>query len=301
MNPGTEALKYTWLCGLILNSWDSRQDMFRIAICFFAMTTAIILLLPSAVRAQQPVQRKGFLIFDSLLYQGKPDLSKYGIHPLRGMNPPQGSSNEASAPLDEAKAHDSMRSLNGYTGIVYLDFEMWPLTDASPELIHQSVARYIRVAEIAHDAAPSASFGSYGIIPCREYWGLVNHDVKKLAKWQECNRAGKPIADHVAVLFPSLYTFYNNQHGWDVYAKGMLDEARRYKKPVYAFLWPEFHPSNSGLKGTNVPAKFWRHQLEFCSSRADGIVLWGGWQERWQDDAAWWIETKNFIASLDGR
>jgi hypothetical protein len=272
--------------------------MFRTAVYSSVTAIAILLLLPGADHAQQSQQRRQFFVFDSLLYEGKPDLSQYGIQLLRGMNPPHGSSNDADAPLDEMKTRDAMSSLKGYTGIVYLDYEMWPLTDASPELIHESVRKYIRVADIAHDAAPAASFGIYGMIPCREYWGLVNHDPNKLSKWKECNRQGEAIADHVAVLFPSLYTFYDDQKSWDAYAEGMIEAARHYNKPVYVFLWPEFHPSNRLLKGTNIPAKFWRHQLELCGRLADGIVIWGGWQEKWDEDAAWWIETKNFMASL---
>jgi len=106
---------------------------------------------------------------------------------------------------------------------------------------------------------------------------------------------------HADVVFPSLYTFYDNQAAWDIYAKGMIEEARRYNKPVYVFLWPEFHVSNILLRGTNIPAKFWRHQLEFCSALADGIVIWGGWKEKWNETADWWVETKLFMKTLKQR
>jgi hypothetical protein len=71
--------------------------------------------------------------------------------------------------------------------------------------------------------------------------------------------------------------------------------------PVYAFLWPEFHVSNRFLKGQNTPANFWRHELEFCRTRADGIVIWGGYQKPWDDQAAWWLETKAFLTSQHSR
>jgi hypothetical protein len=186
----------------------------------------------------------------------------------------------------------------GFNGAVYLDFEMWALTGAPPDEIAGNVAKYVRVAQIARDVVPSASIGYYGLIPCREYWGLVSHDLKKLRDWRECNRQGEFIAKYVQVLFPSLYTFYNDERSWDVYAQGMIDAARRYKKPIYVFLWPEFHPSNAALKGINIPAKFWRHELDFCRTRVDGIVIWGGWQEQWQEDASWWVETRKFVSGL---
>jgi hypothetical protein len=28
---------------------------------------------------------------------------------------------------------------------------------------------------------------------------------------------------------------------------------------------------------------------------ADGIVIWGGYQQQWDDNAHWWMETKKFL------
>ncbi|MFC1608411.1 hypothetical protein ACFL47_10630, partial [Candidatus Latescibacterota bacterium] len=63
----------------------------------------------------------------------------------------------------------------------------------------------------------------------------------------------------------------------------------RYGKPVYPFIWPEYHPSNSQRTGTDVTGPYWRRQL-----------VWGGWQRDWEDDAPWWIATKEFLAELAG-
>lgn len=267
--------------------------MFRNRSLRLAFASVILFICPGANWSQS----REFLVFDSLLYQGKPSLDEYGIHLLRGMNPPSGSNNPDD-PVDEARTHEHMKSLREQSGLVYLDYEMWPLNDSSSNVVAESVEKYITVADIARSEAPNAVLGYYGILPCREYWGLVARDPKKLSAWSECNRAGEAIAKHVDVIFPSLYTFYNDQKSWDIYAAGMIKEARRFQKPVYVFLWPEFHSSNSSLRGTTIPAEFWRHQLEFCRSRVDGIVIWGGWQEKWNENAPWWIQTKAFMATL---
>lgn len=266
----------------------------------YAATLLLLACWQSALPQQAGVHPR-FVVFDALLYQSKPDLASYGMPALRGANPPSGLSDDPAVPLDEAAVRYSLRGLVGYTGPAFLDYESWPLTNAPPQAIEASVRKYVRVAEIAHEIAPNASIGIYGLIPCREYWGLVARDSKKLSDWNECNRQAAKIAEHVVVLFPSLYTFYDNPASWDVYAKGMLSAARRYNKPVYAFLWPEFHPSNRLLGGKNIEAKFWRHQLELCRGLADGVVIWGGWQEQWRDDAPWWLETREFLASLNRR
>jgi len=67
---------------------------------------------------------------------------------------------------------------------------------------------------------------------------------------------------------------------------------------VYVFLWPEYHIGNIWLRGKNIPGRFWRHELEFCRERADGIVIWGGWQKQWDADAPWWKETQDFLRQL---
>jgi hypothetical protein len=235
-----------------------------------------------------------FVVLDALLYQHKPNLSAFGMRPLIQINQPQAMTDE----VDEAMTRQSIAVVKDFDGAVFLDYEGWPLSGEPAQVIAGNVAKFIRVADIAHQSAPKATFGFYGLMPCREYWGLVKNDRKKIDDWKECSRQGEAIANHVEVIFPSLYTFYNDQKSWDIYARGMMEEARRYNKPVYVFLWPEFHVSNRLLSGTEIPAKFWRHELDFCRGLADGIVIWGGWQEQWRDDAPWWIETKAFLASL---
>jgi hypothetical protein len=78
----------------------------------------------------------------------------------------------------------------------------------------------------------------------------------------------------------------------------MLIEARRYGKPVYPFLWPTYHNSNKKLTGQLVPGDYWRMELELVHQYADGVVLWGGYKEKWDENAAWWRETQAWLATL---
>jgi hypothetical protein len=263
--------------------------------CATAVLVMAMNLAPGRCGAQPPQPGKNFVVFDALLYQGKPQLSSYGMRPLMQVNQPDA----ASPVLDEAKTRERMAAFMGSTQGIFLDYEIWPLTGVPAPVIAGNIVKFNRVLEIARESAPQALIGYYGVLPCGEYWGIVRQDAKKLGAWKECNRQGEAIAPHVDAVFPSLYTYYNDQPNWDVYAKAVIQEARRYHKPVYVFLWPEFHVSNALLRGTNVPAPFWRHQLELCKSLADGIVIWGGWQEPWREDAAWWGETKGFLSSLN--
>ena len=244
--------------------------------------------------------KRPFQVFDGLLYKGKPDLGALGMTPIRGINPPAALS-EASDGVDDGQIRATLRPLQGYTGAVYLDYEIWPTFHASPSEVAGNIAKLNRVLQIAHETIPAAKFGYYDVVPCWDYWGLVKNDLAIIKQWQDCNVAINELAQHVDIVMPSLYTFYNDQQGWDVYAGALLQAARRYNKPVYAFLWPEFHVSNKFLKGKNLPANFWRHELDFCRARADGVVIWGGWQEPWDENAEWWSETKGFLAGLNSR
>jgi hypothetical protein len=36
-------------------------------------------------------------------------------------------------------------------------------------------------------------------------------------------------------------------------------------------------------------------ELETARQSADGIVIWGGFQQTWDNDAPWWLETQKFL------
>ena len=82
-------------------------------------------------------------------------------------------------------------------------------------------------------------------------------------------------------------------------ALAQLNAARAYGKPVYAFLWPRFHDSNRLLGGRYIGDDYWRMELDTARRYADGIVLWGGWDEgrpaQWDENAPWWRVTKGFL------
>ena len=266
----------------------------------FTMAVVVGTVSMAADVAVQSGPKQPFVVFDGLLYQGKPDLGRLGIVRIGGVNPPV-VNNRSADTVDEAQVRATLQVLQGYTGVVYLDYEQWAISQIPAPQIADNIKKLVRVAQIAHQAIPSARIGYYGLLPCFDYWSLVKNDQKQIKLWQDCNVRLDPISDQVDVIFPSLYTFYNDPQGWDIFAAAQLQAARRYNKPVYAFLWPEFHVSNRLLKGKNVPGNFWRHQLEFCRARADGVVIWGGWQEQWDENAEWWIETKGFLAGLNAR
>jgi hypothetical protein len=123
--------------------------------------------------------------------------------------------------------------------------------------------------------------------------------------WQVDNDRLAQIVDHVDALYPSVYTFYPDRQAWVVYAKAQIAEARRLGKgkPVYAFLWPQYHEANAALAHRPVEPDYWDLQLTTMAHHADGVVIWGGWGENgpepWKEEAPWWQVTKRFMQRLD--
>jgi hypothetical protein len=237
-----------------------------------------------------------FLVFDGLLYSPSPDLSSLGMPKLLGAGSiwrPHVSHDE----VDPVGIADCVRFLRRYTKDYYFDLEEWTVSGAPQSVIDANIRKLAQVADIARQTLPEMKFGFYDMAPRGCYWPVLLKKADELTQWHETNKRSAVIAAKVDYLFPALYTFYNDPAGWELAARAVLKEARQYGKHVYPFLWPEFHDSNATLKGTKVPRDFWRRELEVCRECADGLVLWGGYKQFWDEEAEWWLETKSFLAS----
>ena len=239
-----------------------------------------------------PAAGRRFALFDALLYAGKPDLRSVGLVPIEWVGD-LWRPGVAHEEVDEAAVRAAFAPLRR-AAWCYLDIESWPVGGVDPALRARSIKKLARVIEIARMTAPGIRLGFYGILPDICYWPLLKHDAGYV-QWLQTNRQLDGLAARVDAVFPSLYTFYEDLDGWRSYARQTLVESRRWEMPVYAFLWPEFHDSNLLLRGRPLPRSFWRAQLELCGELADGVVLWGGWRERWSESAEWWQETLQFI------
>jgi len=241
-----------------------------------------------------PAAERPFVVFDGLLYSGKPDTRVRGLVPITWVGDLWRPAISKDS-VDEAQVRSIFARLSHSHGFYYLDIENWPLDRSAGER-QQSIAKLTQVIDLARRTAPHARLGFYGVLPGITYWPLLRHD-QRYDEWLATNRQLDGLATHIDAVFPSLYTFYEDIEGWQSYARQTLTEARRYGKPVYAFLWPEFHDSTP-RRGEQIPVAYWRTELELCGEMADGVVLWGGWGQHWQEDAAWWQESLSFIRRL---
>jgi len=247
--------------------------------------------------------QRDFAIFDATTYKNKPDLSKYGIRKIQAMSRFWGNSDDREETPNRDRVRHLTRHIKDPHGFAFIDIEQWPLNGSIHEVV-MNIEKYRRVIEWIKKDVPDLKIGLYGMLPIRDYWRAIRKpDSEEYRDWQSQNDLLRSLAfSSIDMILPSLYTFYPDRVGWVRFAIANLSEARRYGsgKPVYAFLWPQYHVSNKNIGLEYLPQDYWRLQLETAYKYADGIVIWGGWdfkynaQANWNENAPWWKATKEF-------
>jgi hypothetical protein len=177
---------------------------------------------------------------------------------------------------------------------IIIDIEHWPLAEVDDAKAKRNIDRYMSVIDTFRQHMPETKVGYYGTVPTRNYWAPVKKDTAAIATWRNDNKRLAPLAEALDTIYPSLYTFYDDVPGWTTYALANIEEARQYGKPIYPFLWPQYHRSRKPIAGD-----FWRLQLDTVFKNADGVVIWtparGG--PKWDPDTPWWHHTVDFLKS----
>ncbi|MER8991564.1 hypothetical protein [Mesorhizobium sp. M0678] len=259
--------------------------IFKTALCVMCLLTG------SLSATAQP--HASFKLFAALTLLGGPDFRAFGFERLTIADP-------HVLGFDVPNAGQVQQALKLPRGNQYLvvDIETWPVE--GPEQA-SSIAKYQKTLGAFRKADPSVKLGLYSVLPIRDHWRAIGHEgPAALDEWKQQNtEIASSLVPYVDVLFPSLYTFYGDKDAWVAYAQSNIDEARRISqgKPVYCFLWPQFHKTLAFL-----PGDFWYLQLATCRKLADGIVVWGSMRggprdgpAKWDEKAEWWQATLKFL------
>ncbi len=248
------------------------------------------------------VQRP-FVVFDGTLYKNKPSFAGYPIRPITVLY-------EARLFLDkqlstamppEFTVRSVASKLRSSPELVVLDIERWSLK-GDALAVKATTSKFVSVLSWMRSEAPDIHIGAYGTVPLPDYWRAIRgQGNEEYQAWQRDNDRLDELAAHVDALYPSIYTFYKDRQGWVSYAVAQITEARRKAngKPVYAFLWPQYHESNRMIGLRPLDPDYWELQLNTVYQHADGVVIWGGWgangPELWNEEAPWWQVTKRFM------
>ena len=274
-----------------------------------------VLLLSTNVNSEE------FIVFDSTLYKsdsygrtwGIPDSLEYGMRIVETAYGGDIWLHEVKLieqPPREEIVRQSAKRLRGKFGeleevILCLDIESWPLNIKNSKELQENIKKYTRTVTLYKEQFPDVQLGLYAMLPIRNYYdSLKQPSSKDYQTWHERNRELVAIAEKVDIIFPSLYTFTSNQDDWVKYAIENIREAKKYGKPVYPYLWPQYHVSSRN-KLEYISSEFWELQLNTVKEHADGVVIWGGWdhennrQFEWDNEAGWWLTLKRFINNIE--
>lgn len=258
-----------------------------------------------AIECSKPAARP-FRMFNGLFFEGQPDLAAFGLKPIhivdRGIWAPGVS---RIGPPDASRVRSYVRSLPDDDAPIVLDFEDYDLAKDDAQA-RSGIARLEKILAAFRASGTRRELGFYGYVPLIDYWRAVAPSgSEKYTQWQKQNDRAAPLARNVDALFPSIYTYYPKEEQWVTYASAQICEARRLSsKPVYVFLWPNYHNEGNPRPPRPIPGKYWRLQLETAYRLADGIIIWGGWDEAaskkapWDPNAEWWHETTRFMEEI---
>ena len=252
--------------------------------------------------------QRPFIVFDATLYKDKPSFSDYPVlRPITVLYEwPLFLTGQSSTGMpSEQKVRSVVKELGAGSEPVVLDIERWPLK-GDAQAVKTSVSKLLTVLSWIKDEMPHAKIGTYGTVPLPDYWRAIRGQTNaEFQVWQQDNDRLDELLPHMDALYPSIYTFYSDRQGWVTYAIAQIGEARRKAKgkPVYAFLWPQYHESNHLIGLKPIEPDYWELQLNTVFQYADGVVIWGGWgkhePESWNENAPWWQVTKRFMNRVD--
>lgn len=237
-------------------------------------------------------------VYTAFLHEDQPRAWPFGIRRARILYPSNlwPAKNEARHGPPRVEVVRWLASELNPNAPVILNIEHWPTrTEAEANF---TIERFRQTYAMFRHANPELRLGLYSIVPHREYWPFQRHPqhIERL-RLAERNRRLAPLAELLDFICPSVYAFYNEPDGWEAYARGMIESAKAFGKPVFPFLWYEFHdngePEN---RGQRIPLPFWRRCLNLVADQADGMILWGGFRQQWDPNADWWFEVEQMMA-----
>ncbi|HEY0308848.1 MAG TPA: MBG domain-containing protein [Acidobacteriaceae bacterium] len=232
-------------------------------------------------------QPTSFVVYDNMFYSGKPTTSTYGlitsnvVYESKIWVDSSGTTQADEQTLPTRSSFDTLMAKYTNPGPLVLDVELLGLTSTANEQILATLATW---AKADH---PGKLVG---------YYGYNTFDNVSTQNMQYATALGT----QVTAMFPSMYTYNDDQAAWASLAAQEVAAARAIApgKPVYIYISPQYHPGTAKA-GQYVSAAYWAFQLQTAYSLADGVVIWSSSSYAWDDSTGWWEATQTFMQTLN--
>lgn len=187
---------------------------------------------------------------------------------------------------------------------VTLDLETWPYYPQ--EELDKTIENFLTVIKAFRHVNTHSPIGFYGVPPKQAYeWKNIDpvNNPSGNRNWLKINDALAPVAGHVELFLPSFYAYDPDTTSWRKMVDATVKAIKKYKpdRPVYAYIWPQYHQGASPHQLQYIDTAIWRYQLEILYDRVDGCIVWtsnkasDGSRISWDPDMPWWQTTKNFL------
>ena len=248
-------------------------------------------------------EKKDFKLFHLVRYSNTPQNLMPYLHPTKIAN------ERMLLNLDNFPDIESIKSfaLNCKSNEpVTLDLETWPYYPA-PKLTN-TIDDFLNVITTFKSVNNTSPIGFYGVPPKQAYqWKKIDpvNNPRGYAGWKKISDSLGRTAEKVDIFLPSFYMYNPDTVGWREMVDTTLAAIKRYSisKPVYAYIWPQYHQGKDFYSLQFIDTAIWRYQLEVLYNRVNGCIIWtsnkdhDGKRISWDPNMPWWQVTKSFLVN----
>ena len=187
--------------------------------------------------------------------------------------------------------------------LVTLDLETWNYYGSALTSTVNNLINSINYFKNANTTSP-VSF--YAVPPKQAYeWSSIDpvNNPSGYSGWRYINDRLAPVAAKVDNFQPSFYTYDADTTSWRKMVDTTIAAIRRYSttKPIYAYIWPQYHQGTDPLQLQFIDTAIWKYELRTLYDRANGVIIWtsnknpDGTFISWDPNMLWWQATKSFM------